>query len=43
MGKPEVDYSLYLVTDSTAPILRGRNLCKVVQDAVEGGQLHPVR
>ncbi|KAI9773610.1 MAG: hypothetical protein M1840_006884 [Geoglossum simile] len=32
-----VDYSLYLVTDSTEPILRGRDLVKTVQAAVEGG------
>ena len=33
------DYTLYLVTDSTAPILKGRNLCKIVKDAIDGGQL----
>lgn len=37
MPKPQPDYSLYLVTDSTTPILQGRDLCKVVKDAIAGG------
>lgn len=32
-----VDYSLYLVTDSTAAILGDRDLVEVVRAAVEGG------
>ncbi|KAF2144195.1 uncharacterized protein K452DRAFT_267411 [Aplosporella prunicola CBS 121167] len=32
-----VDYSLYLVTDNTPAILKGRDLVSVVKDAVEGG------
>lgn len=35
--KDEVDYSLYLVTDNTPAILRGRDLVTVVRAAVEGG------
>ncbi|GME64254.1 putative thiamine biosynthetic bifunctional protein [Neofusicoccum parvum] len=35
--KNEVDYSLYLVTDNTPAILRGRDLVEVVRAAVEGG------
>ena len=37
MGKPVVDYSLYLVTDSTPAILGSRNLVAVVEAAVKGG------
>ncbi|KAK3944727.1 hypothetical protein QBC46DRAFT_374171 [Diplogelasinospora grovesii] len=37
MGKPSVDYSLYLVTDSTPAILGDRDLCDVVEAAVRGG------
>ncbi|KAL2133973.1 hypothetical protein VTI74DRAFT_1329 [Chaetomium olivicolor] len=37
MGKPEVNYSLYLVTDSTAAILGDRPLDDVVEAAVKGG------
>ncbi|QDS75172.1 hypothetical protein FKW77_008375 [Venturia effusa] len=33
----EVDYSLYLVTDSTEPILKGRDLSQVVDAAIQGG------
>ena len=33
----EIDYSLYLVTDSTPAILGKRNLEDLVQAAVEGG------
>ncbi|KAJ5473743.1 thiamine phosphate synthase superfamily [Penicillium sp. IBT 31633x] len=32
-----VDLSLYLVTDSTPAILKGRDLCEVVESALEGG------
>lgn len=35
--KDQVDYSLYLVTDNTPAILRGRDLVSVVRAAVEGG------
>jgi len=37
MGKPTVDYSLYLVTDSTPAILGERNLVSVVEAALKGG------
>ncbi|KAE9977914.1 hypothetical protein EG328_001787 [Venturia inaequalis] len=33
----KADYSLYLVTDSTEPILKGRNLPEIVQAAIQGG------
>ncbi len=33
----DVDYSLYLVTDSTAPILGNKHLPSVVEAAIEGG------
>ena len=32
-----IDYSLYLVTDSTQSILDGKDLVQVVQQALEGG------
>lgn len=32
-----MDYSLYLVTDSTPAILGGRDLVEVVEEALEGG------
>ncbi len=32
-----VDYSLYLVTDSTKPILGNKDLARVVEEAIEGG------
>ncbi|KAG5297853.1 thiamine-phosphate pyrophosphorylase [Histoplasma ohiense] len=32
-----MDLSVYLVTDSTPAILRGRDLCEVVQNAIQGG------
>ncbi|KAJ5207374.1 thiamine phosphate synthase superfamily [Penicillium cf. griseofulvum] len=32
-----VDLSLYLVTDSTPAILKGRDLCTVVESALQGG------
>ncbi|KAI9665170.1 MAG: hypothetical protein M1831_002180 [Alyxoria varia] len=35
--KSKIDYSLYLVTDSTPEILGGRDLVDVVQSAVTGG------
>lgn len=34
---PKVDYSLYLVTDSTPAILGGRDLVEVVEKACQGG------
>lgn len=34
-----VDYSLYLVTDSTPAILGDRDLVSVVDEAIEGGTL----
>lgn len=37
MKASEVDYSLYLVTDSTAAILGDRDLASVVEDACKGG------
>ncbi|KXH30757.1 hydroxyethylthiazole kinase [Colletotrichum simmondsii] len=37
MPKPTVDYSLYLVTDSTPAILGDRDLSSVVEAAVRGG------
>lgn len=37
MPKPTVDYSLYLVTDSTPAILGDRPLRPVVEDALRGG------
>lgn len=32
-----VDLSLYLVTDSTPAILKGRDICTVVEEALKGG------
>lgn len=37
--KPQVDYSLYLVTDSTEAILGSRDLVEVVEQALRGGWL----
>jgi thiamine-phosphate diphosphorylase/hydroxyethylthiazole kinase len=37
MGGPQVNYSLYLVTDSTDAILGSRSLVDVVQQALTGG------
>jgi thiamine-phosphate diphosphorylase / hydroxyethylthiazole kinase len=37
MDKAAVDYSLYLVTDSTPGILGSRNLAEVVDAAIRGG------
>jgi len=36
MGKPAVDYSVYLVTDSTRAILGDRQLASVVEDSLKG-------
>lgn len=36
--KPSVDYTLYLVTDSTLAILGTKDLAKVVEDAIAGGK-----
>jgi thiamine-phosphate diphosphorylase/hydroxyethylthiazole kinase len=37
MKSDEVDYSLYLVTDSTEAILGSRDLVDVVEEALLGG------
>lgn len=37
MPKPNVDYTLYLVTDSSPAYLRGRDIGDVVEDALKGG------
>lgn len=37
MGPSAVDYSLYLVTDSTPEILGKRDLVEVVRAALDGG------
>lgn len=37
MRKEDVDYSLYLVTDSTPGILGNQDLCQVVEAAIKGG------
>ncbi|KAL6869357.1 thiamine biosynthetic bifunctional enzyme [Amphichorda felina] len=37
MAKPAVDYSVYLVTDSTPAILGARDLCEVVEASLRGG------
>ena len=37
MGHDSVDYSLYLVTDSTPAILGDRDLVEVVEAALKGG------
>lgn len=37
MAKPIVDYSVYLVTDSTPAILGDKNLIQVVEAALQGG------
>lgn len=39
MAVKDVDYSLYLVTDSTPAILGDKDLVSVVQEAVAGGRL----
>lgn len=40
--KPQVDYSLYLVTDSTDAILGSRDLVEVVEQALRGGWLFSI-
>lgn len=37
MAKHEVDYTLYLVTDSTPAILGDGDLCEIVEEALKGG------
>lgn len=37
MMKDQIDYSLYLVTDSTEAILGSRDLTQVVEQALLGG------
>lgn len=37
MAKPTVDYSVYLVTDSTPAILGDKDLCQVVEASLRGG------
>jgi thiamine-phosphate diphosphorylase/hydroxyethylthiazole kinase len=37
MAKPSIDYSVYLVTDSTPAILGDKDLCVVVEAALRGG------
>lgn len=37
MRKQDVDYSLYLVTDSTSAILGTKDICQVVEAALKGG------
>ena len=39
MAKQQIDYSLYLVTDSTPAILGDKDLVSVVQAAIDGGVL----
>lgn len=34
---PQIDYSLYLVTDSTPAILGDKDICDVVDRAIQGG------
>lgn len=36
--KISLDLSIYLVTDSTPAILKGRDICAVVEEALKGGQ-----
>lgn len=43
MPRPPVDYSLYLVTDSTSAILGEKDLVAVVRAAVEGGKTQTLR
>jgi thiamine-phosphate diphosphorylase / hydroxyethylthiazole kinase len=40
MAPYPVDYSLYLVTDSTPAILGDKDLVAVVKAAVQGGKSH---
>lgn len=37
MRKEDIDYSLYLVTDSTPEILGDKDICDVVEAALKGG------
>ncbi|KAI3337457.1 TMP-TENI-domain-containing protein [Xylariaceae sp. AK1471] len=37
MRKTDIDYSLYLVTDSTSAILGDKDICEVVEAALRGG------
>lgn len=37
MKKTDVNYSLYLVTDSTSAILGDKDICDVVGEALQGG------
>lgn len=37
MAKPSVDYSVYLVTDSTPALLGTNDICAVVESALRGG------
>ncbi|KAI0476898.1 Hydroxyethylthiazole kinase family-domain-containing protein [Xylaria cf. heliscus] len=37
MEKNDIDYSVYLVTDSTAAILGDKDICEVVEAALRGG------
>jgi len=37
-----VNLSLYLVTDSTPAILKGRDLCNVVEESLKGGEFNPL-
>lgn len=37
MATPTVDYSVYLVTDSTPAILGNKDLCQVVEESLKGG------
>ena len=39
MPSEGIDYSLYLVTDSTPAILGDKDLVAVVRDAIAGGRL----
>jgi hypothetical protein len=39
MPLKNIDYSLYLVTDSTAAILGDKDLVSVVRDAIAGGMI----
>lgn len=37
MAAPSVDYSVYLVTDSTPAILGDKDICAVVESSLRGG------
>lgn len=41
MRAKDIDYSLYLVTDSTPAILGDKDLVSVVRHAIAGGRLSP--